>query len=200
MGFFHPSDSELIEGCLAGRKESWDLFVSRFSRLVHWAARRALEKTAYSAREDVIADVFQETFRRLLERAELEKLREPSSLRKFLTVMAAHAAYDRAKNLARLDRKILYADTATWENWSASKEVSKTLETSETAETVRAAVDALVPKERACVEMSCVDGRTHREIALILGLSQDTVSTLIRRAKDKLRKTLERKGYGPVRS
>ena len=69
-------DGALIRGCVEKKKECWDVFVGRFGRLIYWSIQRTLEKTSFAGRQDVLEDVFQDTFARLLERNELEKLRE----------------------------------------------------------------------------------------------------------------------------
>jgi len=183
-----PSDQELIAGCLEGRKESWDIFVERFSKLIYWGIWKVLESSSFIGRTDLAREIFQEVFETLLEKNELKKLRQAEAVRKFLTVMACHATMDKIKSLGRHERRIsisMEPDMPESGLQAVSRErdllISKTLE-------------ELTPKERLCVEWHCVDGKTHREISEILGLSQDTVSTIIRRTKEKLRKMFLEKG------
>ena len=183
-----PSDQELITGCIEGQKESWDFFVDRFSKLIYWSVWRTLESSAFSARTDLAREIFQEIFEKLLEKSELNKLRQIESVRKFLTVMAARAALDKIKNLGRQEGRL--GDLSRLDNPEPSHQAIS----HERDLLIAQVIEGLSPKERRCVEWHYLDGKTHREISEVLGLSQDTVSTVIRRAKEKIRKIFLEKG------
>ena len=53
----------------------------------------------------------------------------------------------------------------------------------------------LSSKEQACFEYCYLNNKTHREIAQLLDLPQDTVSTIIRRTKEKLKNRLKQIGF-----
>ena len=55
----------------------------------------------------------------------------------------------------------------------------------------------LPPRERECFELHYLDGLTHRQIGERLGLPQDTVSTVLRRTKERLREILRQRGLEP---
>ena len=61
---------------------------------------------------------------------------------------------------------------------------------------LEAELGRLSPKERTCVEWHYLDGRTHREIGLILGLPLNTVTSIIHRTRQKLGEALGGKGLG----
>jgi RNA polymerase sigma-70 factor, ECF subfamily len=196
-------DEELVSACLEGRKEAWDEFVGRFSKLIYWSITRTVEKQPFGGVEELCEEVFQEVFRKLLEKEELSKLRDAKNIRKFLSVIACHAAMDKLKSLGRYERKNVSPDLGSLFPDGDEIPASLGLEHESPADLVLSREkDALIeetlgglsPKERSCVEMHYLDGRTHQEIGVVLGLSQDTVSTVIRRAKDKLRKDFLKKG------
>ena len=181
-------DQELVAGCLRGDRASWEIFVDRFARLVHWSIRRTLENSSFKARQDLCEDIFQEFFRKLLEREELSRLRDASSVRKFLSVGAANLALDKIKIRSRYER-------------SSEEELASVMGDSghEAAEReasflVQETVEELSAKERACMELHYLEGKSHREIGEILKLPQDTVSTVIRRTREKLKQRLIEKG------
>lgn len=198
------SDEALVNGCLEGKKESWDLFVERFSKLIHWSIRRALENTPFHGRTGIGEEIFQEVFERLIEKEELSKLREIKRLRKYLAVAACHSALDKVKHLSRAEEKLVSTETAAGDS-SADSAAPAVIDAplehpedealrKEREAVVESALDALSPKERACVEFHYMDGKTHREIGEILGVPQDTVSTIIRRTKEKLKILFLEKG------
>ena len=186
-----PDDRQLIDGCLVGRPESWTQFVDRFSKLIYWSIHETLKDSSFSGRKDLPEDIFQDVFGRLIERNELAKLREVQSVRRFLNVMASHATLDRIKTLSRHEGKHTLIEAADWEPASTGSHAEK----NEQATLVEEALSDLSAKERACVEMHYIHGRTHREIGLILGMPQDTASTIIRRSKEKIKEALKKRGY-----
>ncbi len=195
------SDQDLIRGCIAGEKRSWDLFVERFSKLVYWSARKTLTHSAFRGRDDLVQDVFQDVFQRLIENDQLQRLRSSESIRKYLSVMTCHAAMDKMRALARREKGIvlqLPEDGASVDGMlnlqDASPDPGLAADFKERERLVAGALANLSPKERLCVEWHFMDGRTHREISEVLGLSQDNVSTLIRRTREKLKKSLTEKG------
>ncbi|GEM_PF-887042 len=193
-----PKDDELLAGCLAGRREAWDLFVDRYARLVHWSVRRTLAGTAYAARADLAEDLFQDVFRRLLGDGQLERLRDLKSLPRYLSVLACHLTLDRVRSLARGDRQVLRPSLdleAPPDPPAPGGPVDEILER-ERRDLLAEALGALGARERFCVEMHYLHEKTHREIAQVLGLPQDTVSAVIRRTREKLRRGLEQRGLG----
>ncbi|OGW91554.1 MAG: hypothetical protein A3D28_04790 [Omnitrophica bacterium RIFCSPHIGHO2_02_FULL_63_14] len=183
-----PDEREILTGCLRGEKTSWDAFVERYSRLIFWGIRRTLDGSAFGARPGLADEIFQEIFERLLDRAELAKLRDVDSLKKFLSVIACHATMDKVKHLSRWEARTAVIPTqavADPSELAARGEIDRLLE---------AELGRLSPKERTCVEWHYLDGRTHREIGLILGLPLNTVTSIIHRTRQKLGEALGGKG------
>ena len=182
------SDHELIAGCLAGNKRSWDAFVERFSKLVYWSVRKTLETSSYRVHTDLVREIFQEFFVKLLEKNELEKLRDRDKIRKFLTVMACYMTMDKIRSLAR-NEKWDVGDIASAPYVFSADPACETL-SQERHRLMADALNELSPKQRLCVEWHFVEGKTHRDISDILGLPQEAVSAVIRRAREKLGKII----------
>ena len=196
-------DEELVLGCLKGDQKAWGSFVQRFSKLIYWSICQTIQKQPLGGVDELCEEVFQEVFRKLLEKEELSKLRDIKNLRKYLSVISCHAAMDKLKSLGRYEKKNISTEAAFFSNGEeAASPILNMTEESPAERTLSREKDALVaetleglsPKERACIEYHYLDGMTHRQIAAILGFSQDTVSTIIRRAKEKLRKNFTEKG------
>jgi RNA polymerase sigma factor (sigma-70 family) len=182
------SDDELIAGCLRGDAVSWSAFVERFAGLVHWSIRRS----APEGSDDFRREVFQQFFERLIDRNELAKLREVSHVRKFLSVMACHLALDRLKAKRRESKRLSPLDEAMTEAQPGplGEEFPE-----EAAAALRALLSELGPKERACLEFYFVDGRTAAETGRLLGLSEESVRGVLKRAKERLRSKLGEQGF-----
>ena len=189
------SDRELIAGCLRGDAAAWERFVERFARLVHWSIRKSFERTPPGGREDFCREVFQDFFARLIDRKELSKLRDVGNVRKFLSVMACHLAMDRMKAGMRQSKMMRPVEEWIAEEEGASHPFLSEDERFDAEPAIEESLKGLSPKERACLQFFIVEGRTAAESAQILGISENTVHSVVRRSKEKLKAALLRKGY-----
>jgi len=178
------NDSELIQACIEKNKRAWDLFVERFSKLIYWSIRKTLLAFAFANREELIQEIFQEIFERLIEKEELKKLQSAQSIRKFLSVMSCHAALDKAKAAGRFEKRVVLGEVP---ESVLARSAAPRVFAEEESEMIEGILGELSPKERACVELHYFDELTFREVGNILGVSEDTVSTVVRRAKDKIK-------------
>ncbi len=185
-------DAELIQRCLEGRKGAWDEFVDRYSRLVYWSIWKILENQHAPSKEELCREVFQDFFEKVLERARLERLRRAGNLKSYIRSMVCHLVFDRLRQSSRqasLESSVDFADLE-----ASGPDGGEALLAEETKGTLTFVMETLSAKERACVELCYIDDRTHREIGLLLHMPQDTVSTILRRTKERLRQALEEKG------
>ena len=65
----------------------------------------------------------------------------------------------------------------------------------ETAALIESILNELSPHERACVEFYYFDDLTFREIGEVLAISEDAASSIVRRAKEKIKTRLEQKDF-----
>lgn len=192
MGFTDSSDDRrIIEGCISGDKRSWDSFVDRFSKLIYWSIHETLKDSSFGERKYLPQEIFQDLFGRLFEKEQLARLRDVQSIRRFLNVMACHATLDKIKSLSRHEKKTALIDSIDWAKPQTVHEPQR----NEMAAIVEEVLGELEPKEKACIEFYYVSEYTHRQIAQMLGMPQDTVSTIIRRSRDKIKISLEKKGF-----
>lgn len=192
MSSSEKSDADILRGCLESDSISWNLFVERYSKLVYWSIYETLKAQSIDDKSDHLKEIFQNIFRKLIEKEELKKIKEVSSLRKYLVVLATHATLDYVKMAQRFEKRatstaVLEPDT---EPSVDPKEVTLDNEKKRLIDEILA---TLPRRERVCIELCYLEGRTHREIGFLLNLPQDSVSTIIRRAKEKLRQRLEEK-------
>jgi RNA polymerase sigma-70 factor (ECF subfamily) len=68
---------------------------------------------------------------------------------------------------------------------------------SETARIIREAIDELPEKERNVLVLRHYQGLKFREISEITGLTSRTVQNCLRRAREKLARSLKRRGVRP---
>ncbi len=186
-----PSDEEILSGCRAGRELSWKAFVDRFSGLVYWSAGKYLEGYSLSDREDFCREIFQEFFAKLIEKRLLENLKEASKIRKFIVVSVTRLAQDKLRQRNRISTRYRPLD----ETLDVGTDMDTSLDEPkiERLALLTDILGELSPKERAILDLCYESGMTHVDIAILLGLPQDTVSTVIRRAKEKIKKKMTEK-------
>ncbi len=194
MPLSFASDEALIAGCLEGKKEAWDQFVEKFSRLIYWGIRQTLSGSGFAARHELGDEVFQEIFQRLIERGELARLRQVKSVRKFLTVMACRMTLNKVRSLSRFEKKVLpfESEDILGEGIGPSCDAGEKEKESLVAEIIA----TLPSREQAALELFYLSGKSYEEISLILGLPQTTVANLLWRTKQKLKVRFTEKGLG----
>jgi len=136
-----------------------------FQRYDAWF-RRTLRKR-YG---DMADDLAHETYLRAAAQEAEGKVRYPKA---FLLSVASNLATDRMRKEARENDYATYRGAFPTQSTAATQEMALTL---------KQIVLALPPELRDCLIMSRVDGLTHGEIALQLGLTKRTVKDRVRRA------------------
>lgn len=193
MTWTSAADGALLQGCLHSDADAWDEFTGRFSKLIYWSIRQIMNDSSFGSREDIIADIFQDIFSKLFEKNVLAGVKDAEHLKKFLVVLSTHQTLDRIKSLSRLEGKSISLDSPL----TASEEEEVSLQgpvgsahENEKRAVIGEVMDSLTPKERSCVEFYILDGKSYQEIALIVGFTSDAVSSVISRAKYKIRKKM----------
>ena len=158
---------------------SWfyDFYASTASRL-----RGYLGQLVRS--QDLADDLLQESYLRLL-RAELPT-HEPRRLRSYLYTTATNLARDHWRREARRREESLDG----LEPASTPHEAGLGLDISEV-------MKELPEKQRSLLWLAYVEGASHREIAVILGLQEASVRVLLFRARGRIAALLRSRGLAP---
>ena len=188
------SDQELIAGCLKGDALCWGAFVERFAKLIHWSILRSFESAPPGGREDFCREVFQDFFAHLIDKNELSQLRHVDNVRKFLSVKACHLALDRLKALSRHAKKMSPMEDLP-ELHETALDMGAPPDRLDWEDALSGSLKGLSVKERACLQFYVVEGKTAVQVGQILGIPENTVHSVVRRSKDKLREILVKKGY-----
>jgi len=198
------SDASLVRGLIAGSEEALASLYDRHGRTVFAEAART------SRDRGIAAEVVQETFLTLWNRAELF---DPSrgSLLAWLLTIARNRAVDRLRYAGRHDRAASFSsfngdepmDASTTEWLAASGrpvamggpelEPEAVFNGKETRSIVTEALASLAPVERSVILLAYDGGLSQSEIADRLGWPIGTVKTRTRRALRHLRDRLERR-------
>jgi RNA polymerase sigma-70 factor, ECF subfamily len=128
--------------------------------------------------EDLTQDVFMKLYR------ELPSLTDREDLGGWIYRVTTNAALSRL----RRERSVFRTVRQLWsqQDEQAQEQADTRLELSERAQEAEAMLAALPPKERVVLSMKVLDGRSQREIAGLLGLSEGYVSKLLTRSWARL--------------
>lgn len=180
------NESEIINACLNRDKKAWDLFIGKYSKLVYWAIRKRLKASNFKPDEADLEDIFQEVFLTILKGNSLSQLKDLKFIPGWLAMIASNKTSDYMRRSQRQEEN-LGIDLGILKDDSFKKNILNR----DTSFTIREVISSLSDKERVIISLNLLQERTHKEIAQIVGAPVNTVSTVIARAKEKLKKELQ---------
>ena len=172
---------ELWAKCLEGDKAAWDAFVDRYAPVIFAAARRLLHGRNLAGEDELVEDICQETFLRLLKNnRHLMRRYDPraASPATYLTVIARSTALD------VLRRKRL--PTVAMED--APPLVAAPSDTPAENPTAIVPEGLLTARQRLVLHLALDRQLDVPEIAALLGVSEQTVRSCRHKAIKRLRK------------
>lgn len=179
-------DRDLVLRCAAGDKAAMDEFVRRTRSAIYRGATVALRKFRISDKE-ALENVYQQVFVELLRDGgkTLRTYRGESDLEGWVSVISMRTAY-------RIQRqKAPEASLPELLPAAPTPAPGEKAERSEFLNRLDAAFRKLEPREAALLRLSYYEEMSYKDIANALGLPLNSVSPLLIRAKDKLKKYLE---------
>ena len=132
--------------------------------------------------EDIVQDTLMKVWNRR------DSLQNVDSIEAFSLTICRNLSLDRMKRAGN-DEEIGSADTA-------SDPYERMIQ-KERVELVKRIVDSLPEKQRSCMQLRDFEGKSYKEIATVLGLSEEQVKVNIFRARQAVKqKYKEYEGYG----
>jgi RNA polymerase sigma-70 factor, ECF subfamily len=183
------SDKDLVTRCLSGDTGAWNNFVDRFSGLVYWAIKRKFNRYYSAYLTSDIEDIYQRLFASIWEKKNLAAVSDRDDIAPWLIVLASNLTTDFMRKKMREEdflQNKLTAETQTMDKDSV-------IFVEEKWDLLGEAMRLLNEKERAYIELSCISGKKHKEIAEIFRTSTNYVSSIIARAKNKMKRFIEKK-------
>ena len=177
-----PTDSQLLEEFLRGRSER--SFLALYDR--HAAAMYALAYRMMGAREADAADALQEAWTRALPR--LAQFRGESALRTWLCGFVVNCCRERFREplFEPMDEAPSVSSAG-----GADGHVLRTID-------VERALATLPPGARTILILHDIEGYTHREIGVVLGIDEGTSKSQLSRGRKALRRRLDPRAFRPA--
>lgn len=176
---------DLIGRCIEREEKAWLEFIDRFSGLVYYSARERLKRNGYSFNEQDIQDIVQNVFIDIWEKSMLAEVKERHKIKAWLSI----TGQTRALNFMRKKKERLLSEEELFkvENIVSDKKEGYG---AELIEELEKAVENFPPREKIILKLNIVHSKTHKEIADFMNMPINTVSTIIARRKELLRKIL----------
>lgn len=181
-------EAKLINRCLNKDKKAWGIFVQKYSRLVYWAIRKRLTAGGFRQEEADVEDIFQEVFLLVLGKDKLRQVNDFKFIPGWLAMIASNKTVDFMRGKFHLEQDWVF--DAMREKDNVFKD---NLQRRDMFAVTKEVIGALPDKERIVISLNLLEERTHKEIAEITGMPVNTVSTIISRTKEKLRKELRKR-------
>jgi len=196
-------DLEFVQGCLKGDKQSWNEFLSRYSRLIYNYIYSVLAVKGRNFSADQVNDIFQEIFHNLIKdnykKLSTYQARNDCSLASWLRQVTVNFTIDYLRRL----KPAISIDAQTEEGFSLKDTI---------ADLSPAAIDFLNEQDRRktlydCIDLLDSDEQYFMELFLGQGLNLEQIKEhfkLTRGAVDmrksrifqKLQECFKRKGFG----
>lgn len=182
-------DALLVRRCLQGTRTAWDDFAREYQDTVERAVRHALIRLCRRAPVEDVENVVQEIFSSLLEDSgrRLRLYSGRCSLKGWLRAVAVRRTVNYVRDERRrrgrpLDERLLFIP-----------ESGRTDADDAMAERVRrldASLDLLSIRDRLVLRLYYLDGIPLKSIAVLLGVSRNTIWPMVTRARQRLLKKM----------
>ena len=183
-------DRELIDRCIRGESHAWQALVDRHGTSVFDAARFTLRRVLGSARDEDVENVVQGVFLGLCDRNahRLRLYQARSSFRTWLTSVTSRFALNYIRTEKRKGSlKYCALDDSASDMLEGDKDL---LPGAEDRERLHVALEKIPTRERLILKLVYFDGLSYKSVSEILKIPVNSVSPLVLRAKDSLKKQL----------
>ena len=186
------SDSSLVARCINRDRLAWDKFVERFSPLVFWAIKDRLSQARYPGNREDIEDIFQNVFVLLWEKGKLKQVKDREKLSGWLAMVAVNCVhnYFRNKREGPLGKELFPENTVSLDYAAANTPAQEKLH-----DIIKEGLDCLSARELIILKLNYFYNKTHQEIGRILKMPANTVSSIIKRTKEKIKEELKKQDW-----
>lgn len=196
---------ELVNRCVDKDKSAWNEFVFRFKAIVEKAIRTRFSRHNLSHRVEDIKDITQGIFLDIWEKNKLELVKDEDRLSGWLVIVAQNAAIDFIRAQAKFSRqRSIFID-----NGGEPQDIAAVLPSqvnnpvdeliqNDLVNILDILVDALEAKEKLILKLNIQYNLTHREIADLMKISINTISSILRRTLRRFRESLQKRGYTDI--
>jgi RNA polymerase sigma-70 factor (ECF subfamily) len=182
-------ERELVDRCIRGEAGAWELLVDRFGPAVYDAARFTLRRVLGAAQDEDVENVYQAVLLALCDKNahRLRIFQGRSSLKTWITSVTARFSL----NYIRTEKRKGSLKYAALDESAGDLPDRGLLEGEpEDRERLHAALEKIPSREKLLLKLFYFDGLSYRSIAEVLKMPINSISPLLLRAKESLKKQL----------
>lgn len=190
---------DLIKNCSSGDPLAWSEFINRYKALVAIAAKKRLSLHRYTYNEQDIEDITQNFFIKLWQKKNFESISSAEHLNFWIALASANSATDflrKAKTDCLTDSESIFQKAVNDENNLVLEKIlsSKVKTPRDNYESVLFrqnmdnVISSLKNKEQVVMRLNVFHEMKYEEISKVTKLSIGNISSIIKRAKEKLGK------------
>jgi len=199
----NSDDKNLVERCIQKDPVAWAEFVHRYSRLIVIAIENRLRRYRVFYSSADVDDIKQNVLASLWKGEKLRSVRQKEKISFWLAIVSGNAAMDFARARSKTREELVPGGPETDQHTEVleifnripaqAKNSSEALSEREQKMMLGEALGSLDPKERMIMKLYLVHEKDYSDIARILAIPRGTVSSSIRRSKEKLISILNKK-------
>jgi RNA polymerase sigma factor (sigma-70 family) len=179
------NEAQLLQGCIAGDKQSWDIFVKHFSRLIYHSIYKTLRVNDKPTAPDDVNDLFQDIFTAFCaDRCKKLRVFDPEkglTLSSWIRMIAVRTTIDHIRKSK---------DTASLEDIPIAPSQPGNQESvmdRESQESLQGLLEELPVKDKLLIELSYMRELPPEEVARMLHISVGAFYTRKNRIIEKLK-------------
>ncbi len=182
------NERQLINECIRGSARAWEALVEQFGQSVYDAARFTLRRVLGTAQDEDIENVYQGVLLGLCDKNfhRLRLFQSRSSFRTWVTSVTTRFSLNYIRTEKRKGSlKFLQLDDSALD--MPDRDLLSGVPTEDHERLLRA-IAQMPPRERLIIRLFYFDGLSYKAIADVLKLPVNSVSPLMLRAKEQLKK------------
>jgi RNA polymerase sigma-70 factor (ECF subfamily) len=184
-------DHKLVLACIRGEARAWDDLVTRYGPVVYDASRFVLRRTLGSAQVEDIENIVQGVLLGLCDK-ECHRLRSfqgRSSFKTWITSVTARFALNYVRTEKRKGSlKYFHLDESSTD---LPEQKEFVLMPSEERDRLLQAMGQIPDRDRLLLKLLYFDGLSYREIAQVLRMPLNSISPVLSRARESLKRYVE---------
>lgn len=190
-------DRNIVEGCINRDLVCWNALIAKYSRLIYISIEKRLKKYGFTLPSHDIEDIRQNVLSDIWKEDKLKDVSNRDDVSYWLSVVAGNAAIAyirrpearKANKTSSLDKtgndRSVYDGIAACVPGPDGRILRDEIE-----ERIDKAIGKLSSKEKIIIKLMLFHEKKQHEIAEMTGSPEGTVSSCIKRAKDKLKVSL----------
>src|SRR5688572_13409552 len=188
-----PTDRDLVDSARSGDGEAFGQLVRRHQQRIHRLAVHMLRDRAEA--EDVTQETFIRAYQAL---ARFDGRSEPYTWFYRITInLSLNRIRSRRTSRTTHDTDDPQLEKALIDKKPETSDPSNSAQRRELYEVLVKGIDQLSDTLRTTLILVCIDGRSHEDVAAILGAPEGTIAWRIHEARRKLKEFMQARGFDP---